>query len=967
MRRFLFFLGLAVGLFVTSGRLMAAITDPSVEWQTIHTPHFEIVFDKRHLSLAKEYAQQAEASYKILRSTFSEFPDKVLIIIKDVTDSANGAAGFLPYPSVILFPVLPDPYSSLDHFGRWSEVLTLHELVHILSFEPKHGFYTPLEYVFGTIVTPTALLPRWHLEGLAVQLESQLTGFGRLRSPSYSAYVRALVESNKLYPESIDRINETSIPTWPFGQRPYFLGGLLWHEMIRQKGDEVVDRLLQRYGRRIPFAINGPVEDIFGKDYQGLLNDMYRKYELKAKKQMEAIETASEFKEQSLKHSGVNQVSPVISPNGQYLAYLAYNPDTLKGELRLMERDKELGFNHDRFKVLRAIEGAISLKWWPDSKSLLFDQMSLTDRYYYYRDLYRYHLDDGETERLTYGLRAHQGDVSPDGRHVVFVRNLSGGNELALLSLKSSKKRTLWRPAEGLRISSPLFLSPDKILFVVRNLKGQEGFLLYDLKTKKKTRVLEDYVSVSQPRWTEQGLLFVDQSSGVANLYLADRQLRNPQAITNTKTKIFDGTIDPPTGGLYYSRLTGKGPKLYNSPRLAKHRLTKVKSLIEVSEAPTQPEVSTEMTIKDYRPWRYMLPRYWIPFVYPVPGGALFQGSTSGSDPLAKHTYLLEGSFDTVTQRPSFGVAYLNTTTSIDFDAIYTHHNEPLTYGSSVVMTSEMASGSASFFVSANNNWRSSVNWMHAQTEVEDIRLRRQGPMLALLYNSQGGGEKDGPTGRDDWWSVLLSHRQFLENKKAHYFGYGESFLSFAMGLSSFLPAKNQFSVQVRGAYAPEMPEGLTSVFGGRTINGNYLATLISSNYLMRGYYAGNFVGRNVINYNLEYSFPLADFYHGSGTTPFFLQRLDGALFFDGIGVDGLYYNQEATAVATDISKQFYSSGLEFRLATTTAYHFPLTMILGLYYGLNEEAGGGFTTFFGIGFGGHGGLGERFNLKTGTH
>ena len=55
----------------------------------------------------------------------------------------------------------------------------------------------------------------------------------------------------------------------------------------------------------------------------------------------------------------------------------------------------------------------------------------------------------------------------------------------------------------------------------------------------------------------------------------------------------------------------------------------------------------------------------------------------------------------------------------------------------------------------------------------------------------------------------------------------------------------------------------------------------------------------------------------------------------------------------TELDRQFWSSGVEFHLNTTAAYHLPLSMTLGLYYGFDEEAGGGFT-FITFGYSGHG-------------
>lgn len=49
------------------------------------------------------------------------------------------------------------------------------------------------------------------------------------------------------------------------------------------------------------------------------------------------------------------------------------------------------------------------------------------------------------------------------------------------------------------------------------------------------------------------------------------------------------------------------------------------------------------------------------PFVYTVEnGGLLFEGTSSMSDPAGRNNYSLFGAVDTITQRPSYGINYVN-------------------------------------------------------------------------------------------------------------------------------------------------------------------------------------------------------------------------------------------------------------------------------------------------------------------
>ena len=223
--------------------------------------------------------------------------EKTIVVIVDNTDLTNGYANFLPYPHMVLFPVLPGDLSTINYFDNWARDLMIHEYTHILSFQPSNGFYTPLRWIFGTIVRPNAILPRWFLEGVAVQVESRYTAKGRLKNPATMGVLRAMVKDGTLKNNSIDKINETSIPTYPFGRRPYLFGSLLWQEIMENSKPGIVERIHQRHSRRLPFLLNTPIKDETGRTYAQLLNDRYDKIIEKAERQMRYLESAGNFSE----------------------------------------------------------------------------------------------------------------------------------------------------------------------------------------------------------------------------------------------------------------------------------------------------------------------------------------------------------------------------------------------------------------------------------------------------------------------------------------------------------------------------------------------------------------------------------------------------------------------------------------------------------------------------------------------
>ena len=194
----------------------------------------------------------------------------------------------------------------------------LHEYTHILTFEPSNSFYSPLRYLFGSVVKPNALLPLWYQEGSAVLMETAFTKYGRLRSPLYSAQLRAYTQDDLLERESFDQINSTSVPTWPYGQRPYFFGSLITNEIAQKKDLKSIGLLNQSYSKRIPFLIQNPAKEIVGKNYFELFDEFKKNLKQKAKDQIARIKKHQNYKLIPLDIASTSQTLPRISPDGSY-------------------------------------------------------------------------------------------------------------------------------------------------------------------------------------------------------------------------------------------------------------------------------------------------------------------------------------------------------------------------------------------------------------------------------------------------------------------------------------------------------------------------------------------------------------------------------------------------------------------------------------------------------------------------
>ena len=932
----------------------AQIIDPKLNWLTLETPHFIIVYDSRHYWVAQQYAANAEQAYQALQPIFKEAPAKTTIVINDNTDLANGFSTQLPYPLIMTYPVLPSANDEIGDYGNWGLELITHEYTHTLNMEPVHGVAKPLSYIFGSIVKPNEVLPRWYLEGLAVEMETRYSHYGRLRSSNFLSAARAMVEEGTLRKEDISRANETDIPDWPGGMRPYLLGSLMWTEIISSGGDKAIYDLNQKYSRRVPGFLNGPIKDVLGIDWAQLLDRTETDTEKMAGAQIKVISTKPRPHEQRMPQDGFYSTSPVISPDGTKLVYVARTDDR-SGIIELVERRGNESFASLKAKELvddLQVDNIERMSWFPDSHSFVFNrinQLQPVDRYYTYSELYQYDMRYKSMRAITRHARAHEPVVSPDGRRVVFVENTPLGTRLSSVDTDGVDKdvRVLYTPPPQMRVSWPEFLSPTQLVFTERSAEGKEHFQLLNLQTQKMTEILQAYSPVHFPRLSKKGLLFISDRTGVANVYLWDKQ-GHVRALSNSTTRLESPELDAKTGDLIYSRLNGSGSALTTSTQnewsKAAAEPPKVGAMVDY-EWPhyDPPHVEFEATKGTYSTWPYLVPRYWIPYLAFDGSGVIIQGETAMSDPLGKQGYDLIASYDTYVHEPAFYGSYSNTElsfASIDVEA--DQYYDAISTGGINRSNTDALLRTGSFLPGLPNFFQGGLGWMFSRTSEGTGHVMRNGPQAYLqVFAAEKRGLEISP---EQGGGAQLSHTQFIPEFGD--IGYAREDIALQAYLSkkfwplSWLPDRHVLFLSVNATVEPQLH---STALGVSSLSGYYQTETINPRYVMRGYDTGAFIGRNFVNGTAEYRFPIHYFYSGFGTKPLFIKRLHGAVFTDVATLDGDYYDAHVGGYyRTRLGRQYFmGTGAELRADTTVVYQMPLTIGLGLYYGVNRQAGPG--------------------------
>jgi hypothetical protein len=930
--------------------------DPHRSWRILETSHFEIIYDETQKALAQNFANEAERAQSLLEPLLKPGKmKKVPVAIADVTDSANGAASPMPRSQIELYPVLPSVTDPIGEYYDWPRELITHEYTHILNFEPTSGVFDVLRSIFGSIVKPAGLLPHWYLEGLAVEMESRLTPVGRGRSHYYSALLRSFVEDEKWGSETIDRIGSPSIPTWPRGQRPYTYGFFLVHELSEMKNqsgvsDNIYGLLNERYGRRVPFFINGPPEDLFGADYANLLNKMYQRILERTTQELTAMKAVK--KPIPSEQSGYFNFGAQISPDKLKLAAIVDDYDS-KPSIKVWSRiNPQEPFNLNSTPEAIIVEKDIhQLSWRADSRHIVFDHSDYWQHFNVYNDLYELDLINGHEERLTTGLRAREAAVLPD-QSLVFIQTSSDRTTLMASSNKGASPQVLFKPGFGERLSSPRAYR-DGVIYSHRDRKGHEWIEYLSLKIPAPTalttasKIGQMHVMPVPDQISEGGFFFASSDTGVMNIYHSDG--KNISAVTNTSTYNTSPEVDASSGSVIYSRMTSEGFKL--DVQTDKEKIESPKNTEPVYNYPPADEsVAPATTISDDRPYnglKYLFPQYFIPYVYFVPGGSILSASTSNSDPLRRHVYAANVGYDTRVNKPTEELIYSNGNFPFSIDLAIANDYYYLVGANLTEHFTFVELDSRHFILPDSNNWIFGPQVTYRQTEYAPYLFVEFGPGATLSYTNIER-KKDFQISPESGGAFNIGYDYFLANwGNTSYPNLNANASIYLSGKP--LPKHHVISQKISASISPPQQTILT---GNRQAGGEYAGSLFATNFLVRGYPVGEFVGSTIYSENFEYRFPIAQQYSGSGTFPLFVNKWHGALLFDAATLEGGYYNSNFSPAPLYVSKLgwiYAGTGAELRADVELFYNIPLTLRMGAYYGFNQAAFGGVSYYLGFG------------------
>lgn len=258
MRRIALFSSLFLAPLITSLSPSLAQNVPSPIWLDtelsgtlfqLEGPHFTVIAASNSRAAGEEILAAAEKVRPEVIRLVGNAPERTYILIDSNTDAFNGFATPQPYPIIRAYVAFPGAYSiGLDWPDQWEHLLS-HEYTHIAQLGLTSSFQNAVKSTLGNLglpgLTQSRTPPAWLLEGIAVWVESQLSGAGRLQDP-YSQLVVSRAALEDAFP-SLSDVSVNTFESFPFGNARYLFGSRFVDYLVRTYGEDKFRQLLRSY------------------------------------------------------------------------------------------------------------------------------------------------------------------------------------------------------------------------------------------------------------------------------------------------------------------------------------------------------------------------------------------------------------------------------------------------------------------------------------------------------------------------------------------------------------------------------------------------------------------------------------------------------------------------------------------------------------------------------------------------
>ena len=457
-------------VWTSPARAQGPAPRPWLDWHTVRTEHFVLHYPSAYREWTHSLASRIESVRDQVAAVVGHAPSvPVHIVVDDPVNDPNGYAyTALDAPTIVLWPVSPDPRSEIGDYAVWQELLATHEFAHVahLTRQSRNRWQRLVRSLSPVPLGPIATrAPRWALEGYATYVEGRVSGSGRPNHAWRAAILRQFALEGRL--PSYRQLSATG--GWKSGSFAYLAGSAFIEWLARREGDSSVVALW----RRMTAKTDRSFESAFAGVYGGSPAELYGRFtvELTA----DAVEIARALRRDQLTEGTLIQRlvrstgDPAIAPDGRFVALTIRKekapsalvvwktedePDTLAERRRAnqLRRDPEDVPDRTFYPPARKVVATLvasdgypyeTPRWFADNRRLLVWRNMPAPDGTFRPDLFVWSAEDGSLQRITRRAALRDADPSSDGRWAAAVRCERGWCDLVRVDLVTREVRVL--------------------------------------------------------------------------------------------------------------------------------------------------------------------------------------------------------------------------------------------------------------------------------------------------------------------------------------------------------------------------------------------------------------------------------------------------------------------------------------------------------------------------------------------
>jgi hypothetical protein len=552
-----------------------------IDWQEQESTNFRIVYHESHAYLVPHILSSAESALARLCSLFNYVPiEKIVINTYDVNDYGSAFTTTVPHNYIWLDVAPMEPgYENIPYNERIRWLIS-HELVHVVvnDVAPKGEALSrslfskvqpeqthPLSVVYSLLTNYSRYTPRWHQEGIAVFLETWLSGgYGRAMGSFDEMFFRSMVVEGRTFPSDIALETDVAPTSHLIETTFYLYGGRFVTFLAKRFGIEKLIRWYRSAASYTNFktAFRAAYGISFDVGWQSFIEAERAFQETTLAKLRSAPRTFA----RRLSNEPLGAVtSPHRSADGGAVVFGRHKPSELAEIVRL--ELKEQRAPGSRFSLLPRGKGELATNE-PQGSIRVITSLSAPsvfhvastafdarrNRFFFttnnnqlYRDVRMVDLSTGERHLLFEDARVGHLTVSPTTHDLWGVRHAAGVAHLVLSVEPYDSVRELLSfdfgdELQGLSVNP----SGDVLVAVLHRASGEQSIVVVDA-AKLKAGSEVSYTPITNegspefPSWSTDGttLYWNAYTNGISNIYRKRFPNGDIEAVTHTLRGFF--------------------------------------------------------------------------------------------------------------------------------------------------------------------------------------------------------------------------------------------------------------------------------------------------------------------------------------------------------------------------------------------------------------------------------------------